>query len=199
MRAITTMRLGLLLLLPCTAVLSGCVSQYAVPDGKPKAKVVFDLATESTHATSRSFAVSAFEDFASCKASPYGIKLALLLFSKDQELIGPVDVVAGEPLTFGVRYGESVFGGNRDCSYVAAFTPEPNELYVVSFRSRGEVASCGVTVQRQASAATRPIEVSAPARSCFGTVADLRGDPLANGQAGGVDITIHVNTLPPVK
>lgn len=199
MRTRTPIRRYLLLLLPCTAVLSACVSNYAVPGGKAKAQVVFDLASESTYATSRSFRVSAFDDVTSCKASPYGMKFALLLLSKNQELVGPVDVVAGEPLAFGVQYSESVFGGNRDCSYVAAFTPESSGLYVVSFRSRGEVSSCGVSVQQQAPAATQPMEISAPARSCFGTVADMLGDPLANGQAGGLKYELRINTVPAKK
>jgi hypothetical protein len=189
---------NLLLLLPC-AVLSACASNYAVPAGKSSAKVVFDLATGSTHATSRTFTVSAFDAFPSCKGSPYGMKLAVVLFSKNQELIGPVDVVAGEPLAFGVRYGDSVFGGNRDCSYVTAFTPEPGGLYVVSFRTRDEVSSCELTVQQQAPVAAGPIEISRPARSCFGSVADMWGDPLANGQGGGLAMKIHVTTQPPAK
>jgi hypothetical protein len=188
----------LLLLLPCT-VLSACASNYTVPSGKPSAKVVFDLATESTDATSRSFTVSAFDAFPSCNGSPYGRKLGLVLLSKNQELIGPLDVVAGEPLAFGVRYGDSVFGGNRDCSYVASFTPEPSGLYVVSFRTRGEVSSCGLTVQQQAPAAAGPVGISRPARSCFNSVADLWGDPPANGQAGGLVMKLHIDTQPPVK
>jgi hypothetical protein len=187
------------LLLLCAAALCACAPHYTIPDRKPKAQVVFDLATESTHATGRNFVVSAFADFASCKASPYGRNLALKVFAADQELFGPLDVVAGEPLAFGVQYAESVFGGNRDCSYVAAFVPEPGALYVVSFRSRGEVASCDVTVQQQNPAPARRVQISAPERSCFGSVARPFGDPLGNGQAGARDMNITFTTTPPAK
>jgi hypothetical protein len=188
----------LLPLLACTAVLSGCVSYYAVPAGKPKAQVVFDLATESTGATGRFYLISAFDDLASCKASPYGSSLARMVFTEAQELTAPIDVVAGEPLAFGVRYSQSIFGGNRDCSFVGTFTPEPSGLYVVSFRTLGEVSSCGMRVQQQAAAATHPIEIHAPERTCFGSVANKwNSPPLANGQAGAVNM--NVNIVPPVK
>ena len=69
------------------------------------------------------------------------------LFANDHEMLGPVQVVAGVTFGFLIKYSESRVAQNRDCDYIASFTPVAGERYTVKFSVGGEGTRCDVRIK----------------------------------------------------
>jgi hypothetical protein len=97
--------------------------------------------------------VHAFADL-QCSKYANGTRIGVEVFAHPPETFGPVNIIADQPFTFGMFYGEARFAENRDCAFMVSFTPEPGRSYVARFISKNEGGSCDVELEDHTSSPT---------------------------------------------
>jgi len=159
--------------------LTGCASTYTIPSGEPSATIAFDMSSDSSNTTGRSFTVWTYEDTA-CTPSKNGAILASKGLSNTEEKFGPLKISATSPFTFAVSYLESRIGQNRECSFTATFTPQVGLSYRVRFAAKDQAGVCGIQITDSGGV---EVDYASPELSCAETFVGK----IKNGGGGGVN------------
>lgn len=162
-----------------TMILGGCASAYRAPEAGASATISFDLTSDSTGTSTRTFTAWAYEDL-SCKPSKYGAKLDSKALADAHEILGPTKVAGGSPFTFALSYIEARFAQNRECSYTASFVPAAGQTYAVNFAVVNQSLGCGLKITDQSG---ESVQYQSPEYSCAETMAGK----IKNGGAGILD------------
>jgi hypothetical protein len=176
-------------------LLSGCQTAYMLPTGIPTANISFDVSTDSTGTTGLFYSVLNFGGV-DCHPSEYGEKITGKSFAGEHETFGPFNILAEAPFTFAVKYTDSRFAQNRECSYTASFTPREGRNYLATFKTIGNVSSCNMTIGESHQQKYETIEFISPELTCapyFHRPTSYRG---RNGQPHDLNWSVSVGSVP---